>query len=257
MEREAQGGPKRRELLYEGKAKQIYATSDPELYWVRYKDDATAFDGKKRATIVGKGELNNRISAIFFEQLGHAGIPHHFVRRLSSTEQLVRKVAIVPLEVVVRNRAAGSMARRLGLEEGMPLARPVVELYYKDDSLGDPLVNDDHALVLGWVTEAELAEMKRLALAVNGVLQAYLAERDVLLVDFKLEFGRAGDGTILLADEISPDTCRFWDKDTLEKLDKDRFRRDLGGVTEAYREMLRRLGGLEDGLEDVCDDGAE
>lgn len=238
--------PERRELLYEGKAKQIYATSDPGLVWVRYKDDATAFDGKKRATIAGKGELNNRISAIFFERLGAAGIPHHFVRRLSPTEQLVRKVAIVPLEVVVRNRAAGSMARRLGLEEGTPLARPVVELYYKDDALGDPMVNDDHALVLGWVTDKELAEMKRLALAANEVLQADLAERDVLLVDFKLEFGRADDGQLLLADEISPDTCRFWDKTTLEKLDKDRFRRDLGGVTEAYREMLRRLGGPDE-----------
>ncbi len=247
MEREVQAVPERRELLYEGKAKQIFATSDPKLYWVRYKDDATAFDGKKRATIAGKGELNNRISAIFFDRLGQAGIPHHFVRRLSPTEQLVRKVTIVPLEVVVRNRAAGSMARRLGLEEGMVLTRPIVELYYKDDALGDPLVNDDHALVLGWVTEAELAEMKRLALAVNDVLQAVLIERDVLLVDFKLEFGRTDSGQLLLADEISPDTCRFWDRNTLEKLDKDRFRRDLGGVTEAYQEMLRRLGGTDDG----------
>lgn len=239
--------PIRKELLYEGKAKQIYATSDPDLFWVRYKDDATAFDGKKRATIQGKGELNNRISAIFFEHLGKAGIPHHFVRLLSPTEQLVRKVSIIPLEVVVRNRAAGSMARRLGLEEGLPLVRPILELYYKNDSLGDPLVNSEHALVLGWVKEAELAEMRRLALAVNEALQAFLAARDVLLIDFKLEFGRTADGQVILADEISPDTCRFWDSRTLEKLDKDRFRRDLGGVQEAYQEMLRRLGGVDKG----------
>ncbi len=239
--------PIRKEMLYEGKAKQIYATSDPSLFWVRYKDDATAFDGKKRATIQGKGELNNRISAIFFEHLRKAGIPHHFVRLLSPTEQLVRKVSIIPLEVVVRNRVAGSMAKRLGLEEGTPLSRPILELYYKDDALGDPLVNSEHALVLGWVTEEELAAIRRLALAVNEALQTFLAEREVLLVDFKLEFGRTADGQIILADEISPDTCRFWDSRTLEKLDKDRFRRDLGGVQEAYQEMLRRLGGVEEG----------
>ncbi len=233
----------KREQLYEGKAKKIYRTSEPGLYWVEYKDDATAFNGEKKGTITGKGELNNRITAIFFNLLKDHGIDNHFVRLLSANEQLVRQVEIIPLEVVVRNIAAGSLAKRLGLEEGTPLPQPVMEFYYKNDTLGDPLINHSHIKVLGVASEADLAEIEALALKVNDVLNEHLARRDVLLVDFKLEFGRTPDGTILLADEISPDTCRFWDAKTKEKLDKDRFRRDLGHVAEAYQEMLRRLGG--------------
>lgn len=233
----------KQELLYEGKAKRIYRTSEPDQYWVEYKDDATAFNGEKKGTIVGKGVLNNRITSIFFTMLKDRGIENHFVKELSANEQLVRKVEIIPLEVVVRNIAAGSLAKRLGMAEGTVLPQPVVEFYYKDDALGDPLVNNSHIKVLNIATEADLVKLEELGLKVNTVLQAYLAERKVLLVDFKLEFGRTTDGEILLADEISPDTCRFWDADTKEKLDKDRFRRDLGNVEEAYQEMLRRLGG--------------
>lgn len=233
----------KQELLYEGKAKRIYRTSVPDQYWVEYKDDATAFNGEKKGTIVGKGVLNNRITSIFFTMLKERGIENHFVKELSANEQLVRKVEIIPLEVVVRNIAAGSLAKRLGMAEGTVLPRPVVEFYYKDDALGDPLVNNSHIKVLNIASEADLAKLEQLGLQVNTVLQEYLAERNVLLVDFKLEFGRTTDGEILLADEISPDTCRFWDAVTKEKLDKDRFRRDLGNVEEAYQEMLRRLGG--------------
>jgi phosphoribosylaminoimidazole-succinocarboxamide synthase len=233
----------KREQLYEGKAKRIYRTSLADQYWVEYKDDATAFNGEKKGTIAGKGELNNRITAIFFSLLKERGIDNHFIRLLSPTEQLVRKVEIIPLEVVVRNIAAGSLAKRLGLAEGTVLPHPVVEFYYKDDALGDPLVNHSHIKVLGVAGEDELAVLERIGLQVNEVLQGYLRERGVILVDFKLEFGRTPEGEILLADEISPDTCRFWDAETMEKLDKDRFRRDLGHVEEAYREMLKRLGG--------------
>ncbi|GAB7387774.1 phosphoribosylaminoimidazolesuccinocarboxamide synthase [Bacillaceae bacterium] len=233
-------------LLYEGKAKKIYATADPELLWVEYKDDATAFNGQKKGTIAGKGELNNRISARFFALLRERGIENHFVRLLSSHEQLVRKVTIVPLEVVVRNVAAGSLAQRLGIAEGTKLAKPVVEFYYKNDALGDPLLNDSHIEVLALAAPPEVAQMRETALRVNDILSAYMAKRRVLLVDFKLEFGRTADGGLLLADEISPDTCRFWDAETGEKMDKDRFRRDLGGVEAAYREILRRLGGTDD-----------
>lgn len=233
----------KREQLYEGKAKRIYRTSLADQYWVEYKDDATAFNGEKKGTIAGKGELNNRITAIFFSLLKERGIDNHFIRLLSPTEQLVRKVEIIPLEVVVRNIAAGSLAKRLGLAEGTVLPHPVVEFYYKDDTLGDPLVNHSHIKVLGVAGEDELAVLERIGLQVNEVLQGYLRERGVILVDFKLEFGRTPEGEILLADEISPDTCRFWDAETMEKLDKDRFRRDLGHVEEAYREMLKRLGG--------------
>jgi phosphoribosylaminoimidazole-succinocarboxamide synthase len=233
----------KREQLYEGKAKRIYRTSLADQYWVEYKDDATAFNGEKKGTIAGKGELNNRITAIFFSLLKERGIDNHFIRLLSPTEQLVRKVEIIPLEVVVRNIAAGSLAKRLGLAEGTVLPHPVVEFYYKDDALGDPLVNHSHIKVLGVAGEDELAALERIGLQVNEVLQGYLRERGVILVDFKLEFGRTPEGEILLADEISPDTCRFWDAETMEKLDKDRFRRDLGHVEEAYREMLKRLGG--------------
>ena len=233
-----------REMLYEGKAKQVFATDDATLVVVHYKDDATAFDGKKRGTIVGKGEMNNRMTAIFFTMLGEQGIATHFVERLSERDQLVKKVAIVPIEVVVRNIAAGSLSKRLGLPEGQDLPHPIVELYYKSDELGDPLINDDHIAILNLASPEQVAQIRRTALAINDILRAYLAERRILLVDFKLEFGTDAAGTLLLADEISPDTCRFWDADTREKLDKDRFRRDLGGVEAAYQDMLRRLGGV-------------
>jgi len=232
------------EMLYEGKAKQVYATSDPEQVIVVYKDDATAFNGAKRGAITGKGALNNRMTAIFFQLLESKGIRTHFVEELSDREQLVRKVKIVPIEVVVRNIAAGSLSKRLGLPEGEELARPIVELYYKDDALGDPLINDDHIAILNLATPEQLGQIRAEALAVNAVLREYLAERRVLLVDFKLEFGTDAQGNLLLADEISPDTCRFWDAETREKLDKDRFRQDLGGVEEAYQEMFHRLGGV-------------
>jgi phosphoribosylaminoimidazole-succinocarboxamide synthase len=231
------------QMLYEGKAKKVYAIDQPEYVVVEYKDDATAFNGEKRGTISGKGELNNRMTAIFFELLDQQGIPTHFVELLSEREQLVKHVAIIPVEVVVRNIAAGSLSKRLGLPEGQDLPRPIVELYYKSDELGDPLINDDHIAILGIATPEQIAQIRAYALQVNDILRQHLAGRGVLLVDFKLEFGTDAAGTILLADEISPDTCRFWDADTHEKLDKDRFRRDLGGVEEAYQEMLRRLAG--------------
>ncbi|MGC5326191.1 phosphoribosylaminoimidazolesuccinocarboxamide synthase [Brevibacillus sp. SYSU BS000544] len=234
----------KQELLYEGKAKRIYRTSEQNIFWVEYKDDATAFNGEKKATISGKGELNNKITSIFFNLLKDQGVDNHFIKMLSDNEQLVRQVEIIPLEVVVRNIAAGSLAKRLGLEEGAPLARTVVEFYYKNDSLGDPLINHSHIKLLGVASNDDLAQIEKLALRVNEILKAYLLERKVTLVDFKLEFGRTPEGEILLADEISPDTCRFWDADTKEKLDKDRFRRDLGNIEEAYQEMLRRLGGV-------------
>lgn len=231
------------QLLYEGKAKQLYATEDPGILLMRYKDDATAYDGKKHAVIAGKGALNNAISAIFFARLEAAGVPTHYVRKVSELECLVRRVRLLPLEVIVRNRVAGSMARRYGLEEGIVMAHPTVEFDLKSDSLGDPLVTEEQIVVLGWATADEVAEIRRLALGVNEVLGADLIARKVILADFKLEFGRDTDGRLVVADEVSPDTCRFWDADTLEKLDKDRFRRDLGGLEEAYAEMLRRLGG--------------
>jgi phosphoribosylaminoimidazole-succinocarboxamide synthase len=231
------------EQLYEGKAKRIYRTDNPDVYQVEYKDDATAFNGEKRATIMGKGELNNRITSIFFRMLKEKGIDNHFIDEISATEQLVRKVEIVPLEVVVRNVAAGSLAKRLGFEEGTALSQPVVELYYKDDALGDPLINDSHIDVLGIATAEERDRLREMALQVNDVLLQYMKERGIILVDFKLEFGRTEGGALLLADEISPDTCRFWDANTKEKLDKDRFRRDLGRVEDAYKEILKRIGG--------------
>lgn len=233
------------DMLYEGKAKKIYATNDPQLYWVEYKDSATAFNGEKKGTITGKGELNNTITSIFFNMLTEKGIENHFVKKLSANEQLVRKVEIIPLEVVVRNIAAGSLAKRLGMEEGTELQFPVVEFYYKDDDLGDPLVNNSHIRVLQVATDEELDLLSQMGLKINHLLMNYMKERDILLVDFKLEFGRTDDGKIILADEISPDTCRFWDANTREKLDKDRFRRDLGNVEGAYREILKRLGGEE------------
>ena len=233
----------KQELLYEGKAKRVYKTDKQGLYWMEYKDDATAFNGVKKAQIAGKGVLNNAISTIFLNLLKENGIENHLVEKVSATEQIVRQVTIIPIEVVVRNIAAGSLAKRLGLEEGTPLSHPIIELYYKDDDLGDPFINEDHVSVLNLASPQDITTIKKEATAINGVLQGFLQQKGIILVDFKLEFGKTPEGQIILADEISPDTCRFWDADTKEKLDKDRFRRDLGGVEEAYQEILKRLGG--------------
>ena len=231
--------------LYEGKAKKVFATDDPELLIVSYKVDATAFNGQKRGTIRGKGVINNRMSNLLMQLLEGNGIPTHFVKELSERDTLVKKVAIVPLEVIVRNRSAGSFAARYGVEEGIIFAAPTVEFSYKNDALGDPLLNDSHALALGLATRDELDTIRGYALNIDGILSAFWKSCGVTLVDFKLEFGRLSDGTIVLADEISPDTCRLWDSETGEKLDKDRFRRDLGGVEEAYEEIMKRLAGEE------------
>lgn len=234
------------QLLYEGKAKRIYATDEENIVWVAYKDDATAFNGEKKAQISGKGRLNNQITSLLFEKLAAAGIENHFVEKLSETEQLVKKVKIVPLEVVVRNIVAGSLSKRLGLEEGTALKNTIVEFYYKSDELGDPIINNDHIAVLEIATEEQLQEIKSIALKVNEILVPYFAQCNVKLVDFKLEFGVTAEGKIILADEISPDTCRLWDKETNQKLDKDIFRRDLGNLTDAYEEILKRLGGTSE-----------
>jgi phosphoribosylaminoimidazole-succinocarboxamide synthase len=233
-----------RDLLYEGKAKKVFLTDRDDRYLIRYKDDATAFNGEKKGSIIGKGAINNTMSAYFFQLLQSEGVESHFVEQTSSTEMVVRRVEIIPLEVIVRNIAAGSMSARLGIAEGTQLARPVVEFSYKRDDLGDPLVNDDHILALGLADEEELAKLREMALRVNTILREYLSKAGITLVDFKLEFGRLDNGEILLADEISPDTCRFWDSETGEKMDKDRFRRDLGNIEEGYRKALKRvLGG--------------
>jgi phosphoribosylaminoimidazole-succinocarboxamide synthase len=229
------------ELIAEGKAKKIYATSDPDKLIFYFKDDATAFNAKKKGTIESKGILNNRISQRFFDLLASRGIPSHFIGELNEREMLVRKLEIIPCETVVRNLVTGSLRKRLGRVDGEVLPHAIVEFYYKSDELDDPMINDDHAIVFGWATAAELAEIRRQALAVNTVLKQFMSERDVILVDFKLEFGRTPDGTVLLADEICPDTCRFWDAKTREKLDKDRFRQDLGNVEGAYQEIMRRV----------------
>ncbi|MEK4627012.1 MAG: phosphoribosylaminoimidazolesuccinocarboxamide synthase [Solibacillus sp.] len=231
------------QLLYEGKAKRLYATQDPEILFVEYKDSATAFNGEKKAEIAGKGNLNNQITTLIFEKLQANGIASHFVKRLSENEQLVRKVEIIPIEVVTRNIAAGSLAKRLGLEEGTPLNRPIVEFYYKDDALGDPLITTEHIDVIGLATREEVKDLYEKALHVNEVLRPIFAEVGVTLVDFKLEFGRDANGNVLLADEISPDTCRLWDSETNQKLDKDVFRRNLGNITEVYEIILNKLGG--------------
>lgn len=227
--------------IYEGKAKKVYETDDPERYIVDYKDDATAFNGQKRGTIIGKGVINNQMSNRLMQLLEKNGIPTHYVRELSGRETLVKKVSIIPLEVIVRNIAAGSFSQRYGVEEGTAFSEPVLECSYKNDALGDPLVNRDHILAMKLATGTELDAIRRYALRIDEILKAFWNERGVTLVDFKLEFGRTADGTILLADEISPDTCRLWDTATGEKLDKDRFRRDLGGVAEAYAEIMKRL----------------
>ncbi len=232
----------KKELLYEGKAKKVYQTEDPQVYIVSYKDDATAFNGLKKGTIVGKGVVNNRMSNFMFQMLEKKGIPTHFVEELNDRETAVKRVKIVPLEVIVRNTAAGSLSKRLGLPEGTALKAPVLEFSYKNDELGDPMVNDYHILAMGLATREELDQIASMSLRINELMIEFFKGVKVDLIDFKLEFGKTADGQIILADEISPDTCRFWDADTHEKLDKDRFRRDMGGVEEAYEEMMKRLG---------------
>ena len=231
----------KRELLYEGKAKQIFLTDDPDCIIIHYKDDATAYNNVKKAIIEAKGLINNQISAIVFEYLGKNGIPTHFIKQLNERDQLCRRVKIFPLEFVVRNIIAGSMAKRLNIPEGTKPSNTIIDICYKNEELGDPLINNDHAVALGVVTYGELDEIFAIARKVNELLTDLFRKHGITLVDFKMEFGRTSDGQIVLADEISPDTCRFWDSETNEKLDKDRFRRDLGKVREAYEEILHRL----------------
>ncbi len=233
----------KREQLYEGKAKKVFATDDSELYIVEYKDDATAFNGLKKGTISGKGVINNRMSNLLMTMLEKKGVPTHLVKELSDRETLVKKVSIVPLEVIIRNISAGSFAKRYGVEEGITFEEPTIEFSYKNDDLGDPLINAYHAFALKLATKAEIETIKTMAFNINSALKEYFKTLNIDLVDFKLEFGRLTDGTIVLADEISPDTCRLWDSATHEKLDKDRFRRDMGGVEDAYNEVMRRLLG--------------
>ena len=228
-------------LLYEGKAKKVYETSDPDLLVVDYKDDATAFNGLKKGTIAGKGIINNQMSNYLMQVIGVAGVPTHFVEELDERRTLVKKVSIIPLEVIVRNISAGSFSKHYGVPEGIEFKKPTVEFSYKNDELGDPLLNSSHAVALGIATESEIEEIKTYALKVNSVLKEFWIECGIKLVDFKIEFGKDSTGQIILADEISPDTCRLWDSKTNEKLDKDRFRRDLGGVEEAYAEVMSRL----------------
>ncbi|MBR3015808.1 MAG: phosphoribosylaminoimidazolesuccinocarboxamide synthase [Clostridia bacterium] len=229
--------------MYEGKAKKVFATNDPDYCIVSYKDDATAFNGLKKGTIIGKGVINNRVTNHLMRLLEKNGVPTHLVEELNDRETLVKKVSIVPLEVIVRNIAAGSLSKRLGLPEGVKMKRTVLEYCYKNDDLGDPMVNEYHILAMEWATKEELDLIASYSLKVNQVLSEYLREANIELIDFKLEYGKTKDGQIVLADEISPDTCRFWDSTTHEKLDKDRFRRDLGGVEDAYQEILHRLLG--------------
>lgn len=233
----------KKEQLYEGKAKKVFATDDPNLVIVDYKDDATAFNGLKKGNIAGKGVINNVMSNHMFQLLEKQGVPTHFVEQLSERETLVKKVSIVPLEVIIRNISAGSFAKRFGVEEGIVFDEPTIEFSYKNDDLGDPLMNAYHAVALKAATREEIETIKSMAFKVNEVMKQYFDSLNVILVDFKLEFGKTADGKIVLADEISPDTCRLWDKTTKEKLDKDRFRRDLGGVEEAYQEIMKRVMG--------------
>ena len=233
----------KREQLYEGKAKKVFKTDDENLYIVSYKDDATAFNGEKKGTIVGNGSINNRMTNMLMQVLEKKGVPTHFVEELNDRETVVKKVSIVPLEVIIRNISAGSFAKRCGVEEGLVFDEPTIEFSYKNDELGDPLMNAYHAIALKLATREEIETIKKMAFTVNDTLKEYFLHLNIKLVDFKIEFGRLADGTIVLADEISPDTCRLWDKDTNEKLDKDRFRRDLGGTEEAYQEVMRRLMG--------------
>ena len=233
----------KKEQLYEGKAKKVFATDDANLVIVDYKDDATAFNGEKKGTITGKGVINNVMSNHMFQLLEKQGVPTHFVEQLSERETLVKKVSIVPLEVIIRNISAGSFAKRFGVEEGIVFDEPTIEFSYKNDELGDPLMNAYHAIALKAATREEIETIKAMAFKVNEVMKQYFDTLNVILVDFKLEFGKTADGKIVLADEISPDTCRLWDKTTKEKLDKDRFRRDMGGVEEAYQEIMKRVMG--------------
>ncbi len=231
------------EQLYEGKAKKVYATNDPDLVIVDYKDDATAFNGEKKGTISGKGVINNRMTNYMFKMLEKEGVPTHLVEEISERETIVKKVSIVPLEVIIRNVAAGSFSKRMGVEEGTKLLTPILEFSYKNDDLGDPFINDYYALALGLATKEEIDTIAKYAFKVNEFMVNFFKGLNIDLIDFKIEFGRTSDGTIILADEISPDTCRFWDSTTHEKLDKDRFRRDMGGVEEAYQEIMKRLMG--------------
>ena len=230
-------------MIYEGKAKKVYQTADENLYIVSYKDDATAFNGLKKGTITGKGVINNQMSNFLMQMLEKGGVPTHFVEELNERETLVKKVSIVPLEVIIRNISAGSFAKRYGVEEGIVFDAPTIEFSYKNDELGDPLFNSYHAVALKLATWEEIETIKTMAFKINELLKAYFKKLNIELVDFKVEFGRLSDGTIVLADEISPDTCRLWDSETHEKLDKDRFRRDMGGVEEAYHEVMHRLMG--------------
>lgn len=233
----------KRALLYEGKAKRVYKTDEANLVWIEYKDSATAFNGEKKAEIDGKGRLNNEITSLLFSKLHEHGIATHFVKKLSETEQLVKKVDIISLEVVTRNIVAGSLSKRLGIKEGASLSKPIIEFYYKNDELGDPFVAEDHIFELQLATKEELEVIKEKALNINAVLSSFFKELGIRLIDFKLEFGKDENGQIILADEISPDTCRLWDIETNEKLDKDVFRRNLGSLTEAYEKILSKLGG--------------
>ncbi|MDD2979077.1 MAG: phosphoribosylaminoimidazolesuccinocarboxamide synthase [Hespellia sp.] len=233
---------KKLEQLYEGKAKKVFSTDDPDVVIVDYKDDATAFNGEKKGTIVGKGVVNNRMTNHVFKLIEAEGVPTHLIEELSDRETAVKKVQIVPLEVIVRNVAAGSFSKRMGVEEGRELLCPILEFSYKDDALGDPFINDDYALALGFATQEEIDTIKNYTKKINEILKAYFLQADMKLIDFKIEFGKDSSGKIILADEVSPDTCRLWDVHTNEKLDKDRFRRDLGNVEEAYNEVFKRLG---------------
>jgi len=229
--------------VYEGKAKKVFATSEPELFIVDYKDDATAFNGEKKGTISGKGVINNQMTNLMFKLLEKEGIPTHLVEEISARETIVKKVTIFPLEVIIRNVAAGSFSKKLGIAEGTQLLRPTLEFSYKNDDLGDPFINDYYALALGLATEEDIATITKYAFMVNDFMLKFFKGLNIDLIDFKIEFGKTSDGTIILADEISPDTCRFWDSTTHEKLDKDRFRRDMGGVEDAYKEIMKRLLG--------------
>lgn len=228
-------------LLYEGKAKQLFECENNQEIYIHYKNSATAFNGEKKEEFDNKGVLNNAITSFIFEYLSKNGIENHFIRKVNDTDQICKHVTIIPLEVIIRNIVAGSMAKKYGVEEGSVLAKPVFELSYKNDDLGDPLLNEDHAVALEIVTEEELKHIKEQALKINTLLKELFLKANLILVDFKIEFGKTADGKIILSDEISPDTCRLWDKDTMQKLDKDRFRRNLGSVMEAYEEVLRRL----------------
>ena len=233
----------KKEQLYEGKAKKVYATNDPDLVIVDYKDDATAFNGEKKGTIAGKGVINNKMTNFMFKMLEKEGVPTHLVEEISDRETIVKKVSIVPLEVIIRNVAAGSFSKRMGVEEGKQLLCPILEFSYKNDDLGDPFINDYYALALGIATQEDIDTIAKYAFKVNEFMVKFFKGLNIDLIDFKIEFGKTSDGTIILADEISPDTCRFWDSTTHEKLDKDRFRRDMGGVEEAYQEIMKRLMG--------------